>query len=105
MLRLKSNCSVMLVLPCVFVEFIDLVGVFKRIADELSIFVLGHRVSTNPENSHLVETAQATEIEQRRHQFALCQIASRAEDHNNARIGVRQCRLFHFSGIRVDKYC
>ena len=23
MLRLKSNCSVMLVLPCVFVEFID----------------------------------------------------------------------------------
>src|SRR5688500_465782 len=93
------------ILPDVFVELIDLVGVFERLSHQLSIFILRHGVSTNAQNSHLVETTQTTEIEQRRHQFALCQIASRAENHNNARIGVRKRRLLHFSGIRVDKYC
>ncbi len=91
--------------PVLLVEMLDLLRTLDRFSNHGLKLSFAHRITTDAQDTHTLQTPLTQQPAQRRHEFALGEIAGRAKDHDYTRLRTRQRWLLKLNWIWFYNYC
>jgi hypothetical protein len=84
---------------------LDLLRTLESFPNHALKLIFAHRITTDAQNAHTLETSLTQQPAQRGHELAFREIASGAKDHDYTRLRVRESRLLKLNWSWFYDYC